>query len=100
MVRNQHHIQNIDYCQIKTEFGPVYVAIGRGPTSDPEMGIMTWQGAYAVIYGGGHFLGRTGEVSSNASKEEALQHFVNDARNLYAMMAYREMNDESFKLNG
>lgn len=91
-------VKGLDFCRIPTDWGLVHIAIGRGYSTEPKMGVISWQGVYAITYGR-NAMARMGEVSGNASKNEALQHFLGDAVWMYRLFDERDMLDESYTLD-
>lgn len=94
IARNLPCFNTMDYMRVPTDYGLVYIAMGRGYSSDPKLGIITWQGVWAIQYGR-HSLGRIGEVAGNATKNEALTHFLGDAVWMYEKLSDRHLLDES-----
>lgn len=91
---------SMDYVMKPTDWGEVYIAIGRGTSSDAGLlGFVCWHGIYAIPYGGEKWMARSGEVAGNCSKKTALETLLGDAVWFLRHFAERDMLDESFKLN-
>lgn len=91
---------SMDYVQVPTDWGLVYIALGEGFSEEPEMlerDMVCWHGVYAIPYGDGEYLARMGQVS-RCPKEEAIKHFMHDAVWMLEQFALRDMGDKSFKL--
>ena len=93
-------IEETDYIQVPTDWGMVYIGMGLGFSDEPEMmqrDLMCWHGVYAIPYGNGQYLARTGLVS-NCAKQEAVKHFMHDAVWMMEQFQMRDMMDKSYSL--
>lgn len=90
--------QEMDYIKEPTKWGEVYIAIGRGVSSDADLlGFTCWHGVYSIPYGTQQ-MARSGEVAGSCSKKVAIETFLGDAVWFLRHFEERNMLDESFKL--
>lgn len=79
--------------------GIVYLACGRGYSTEASFGQISWHGLWASHYGGAKGIGRTGEFSGSLDLRQARQHLLDDALWMLGMMADRDMHDPSYRLS-
>ena len=84
---------------VQTEYGPVFMAVGKGWASDIKtFGPTSWHGLYAFNYGAVKGICRPMEANGDATEKEAEQSMLNDAVWWMEEFAQRDMNDPSYKL--
>lgn len=88
-------VKGLDYVKVPTDWGLIYIALGRGPG---ELSPISWLGVYGIRYGGYKMMAQVGEVRGDQSKKAALEEFVKQGAWMYAHMEPRDMLDESYSL--
>ena len=85
---------------VQTEFGPVYMAFGKGYSSGSEFGPVSWHGVYAINYGQIKGMCRPCEANGDATEQAMQQSMLDDAVWFMRHMADRDMNAPDYKLSG
>ena len=88
-------VQGLDYVKVPTDWGLIYIALGRGPG---ELTPISWLGVYAIRYGGHKLMAQIGEVRGDQSQKVALEEFVRQGVFMYQHMEPRDMLDEGYSL--
>ena len=86
--------------RVDTDLGPIYIALGRGYSSEPDLKPVCWHGVYAIHYGAIKGMCRPAQVQGHLSLRQAQEVLALDALWYLEMLASRDMNDESFSLAG
>ena len=90
----------LTYGHVETELGPVYIALGRGYSAEPQFKPICWHGVYAINYGEIKGMCRPGQVNGGATLAQAQQAFLDDAFWFLEQLSERQMNDRSYSLAG